>query len=171
VEKFYASRSARVRVEIGVSLSTKLSTIFGIVTLLGLSCFAQAASLEQQILIVTNQKRVKANLKPLKLNPKLCAVAREQCDLMAKADTLSHEVYGKDLTLRVHKVGYSYHYIAENIAMASGGLSAHALVNMWMNSKGHRKNILSHNCDEIGIGIKISQTGAVYYAQVFGQKG
>ena len=150
---------------------SRLSVFVGIYILLGFPCFIHATSPEQQILHVTNQHRVKANLKPLTLNPKLCAVAREQCALMAKSDTLSHEVYGKDLVFRVNKAGYSYRVIAENIAMASAGLSADKLVNMWMNSKGHRKNILSHKCDEIGIGIKISQTGAVYYTQVFGQKG
>jgi uncharacterized protein YkwD len=137
---------------------------------LALASAAFASSQEAAILFVTNQKRAKAHLKPLKYNPKLAAVAREQSALMVSANTLSHEVHGKDLPCRVKKAHYSYRCIAENIATASGGMSADALVNMWMSSKGHRHNILNGRFDEIGIGIKVAPNGTVYYTQVFGKK-
>ena len=55
--------------------------------------------------------------------------------------------------------------MAENVA--SGQRSAKEVVEGWMNSEGHRANILQGNYTEIGIGVAKAANGALYYTQVF----
>jgi len=65
-------------------------------------------------------------------------------------------------------VGYAYGKIAENVAL--GYLNAETVVEGWMNSTGHRRNILDREVVETGIGIARSSAGGLYYCQVFGRQ-
>ena len=61
--------------------------------------------------------------------------------------------------------GISYRTAGENIA--SGQRTAQAVVTAWMNSEGHRKNILSANFTEIGVGYAAKSNGTPYWTQMF----
>ena len=61
--------------------------------------------------------------------------------------------------------GISYSYAGENIA--KGQRSPQQVMNGWMNSSGHRANILSANFTEIGVGYTVDQNGTTYWTQMF----
>ena len=120
---------------------------------------------ESEIFNLTNQAREKAGLLPLKLNSYLMEKAREQSSQMAKEKNLSHTIIGS-LDSRIKRVNYPYRQIGENIALST--LPIDSVIQMWMESKGHRKNILNPKYKDIGIGISVAKDGVKYYTQVFG---
>lgn len=122
---------------------------------------------EQKILELTNQARQKEKLPPLKLNPLLCQAARAHSANMAKQEKMEHILDGKTPAERVQSTGYRWRNVGENIAY---GLrtSVEEIFEGWMNSKGHRENILRDTYREIGIGQATNAKGEVYYTQVFG---
>jgi uncharacterized protein YkwD len=98
-------------------------------------------------------------------------MAKIQARNMARFQKMAHVLPDADLpTLvdRSHYVGYSYGRIAENVAL--GYPSAETVVEGWMNSKGHRANILNREVVETGIGVARSTAGGLYYCQVFGRQ-
>jgi hypothetical protein len=126
-----------------------------------------------QVLELTNIERAKAGLKPLKLNSQLLNAAQDHSKDMAQDDFFSHTgVDGSSVSDRVQDNGYQYSTVGENIA--AGQRTAAEVVEGWMNSPGHRANILNANYTEIGIGYVYleNDTGSVnynhYWTQVFG---
>jgi uncharacterized protein YkwD len=122
---------------------------------------------EQKVLELTNKAREKGELPPLKVNPVLTKVARAHSANMAKQKKMEHKLDGKDPADRVEEAGYDYRSFGENIA-AGLNVPVEAIFKSWMESEGHRKNILSGNYEEIGIGVAADDTGELYYTQVFG---
>lgn len=105
----------------------------------------------EQVLELTNERRARAGLRPLKLNAKLSAAAQAHSESMAHNDFFSHiGSDGSTAAARVARAGYNAAATGENIA--AGYASARTIVSMWMNSPGHRANILSRRAKEIGIG-------------------
>jgi uncharacterized protein YkwD len=121
---------------------------------------------EQEVIDLTNAERKKEKLNPLKPSPILFAAARKHSLNMAKQDKLEHELDGKTPTDRMVAEGYKFMRTAENIAM--GQRSPKQVVEGWMNSEGHRKNILTPELTEIGIGIEKNAKGQFYWTQNFG---
>ncbi len=112
-------------------------------------------------------------LSPLKVNPLLCKVARQHSLNMARQEKMSHELDGKKVKDRVTEAGYDYRKIGENLAMSSGESEAPAsppadIHKMWMESKGHRANILDPKYTEVGVSMALSKKGTYYYTMVFG---
>ena len=124
---------------------------------------------EQKILDSTNQERAAAKLPPLKPNATLMKVARAHAANMANQGKMEHELDRKNPGDRIRDAGYVFSWYAENIA-AGGGWSLDAVMQTWMESEGHRANILSDKVDEIGIGIVSDGKATTYYAQVFGRQ-
>ncbi len=58
-------------------------------------------------------------------------------------------------------------YVGENVA--AGYPTARAVMTGWMNSPGHRANILKREFNRLGVGVAYSKSGRPYYCQVFGQ--
>lgn len=121
------------------------------------------ASFEEQVIKLTNNKRAENGLPPLKANWELSRVARYKSDDMAKLKYFSHTspTYG-DPGKMIKNFGISYRTMGENIAM--GQRTPEEVVNAWMNSAGHRANILNKAFTEIGVGF--SQNG-YYWTQMF----
>jgi len=95
--------------------------------------------------------------------------ARIQAGQMAKYQRLDHTIPGADyptLESRLQAVSYIYGSAAENVAWNQP--SAQAVVSSWMNSAGHRANILDPGLREIGVAMAKSSNGQPYWAQVFG---
>lgn len=101
------------------------------------------------------------------MNIQLTVVARKQSANMAKRHHLSHLVEGKSLKKRVKKTGYRFKRIGENIARSRRGFSH--VIQMWMHSPLHRKNILNPKFKEMGVGIVQAKNGDRYFTQVFGR--
>jgi uncharacterized protein YkwD len=116
----------------------------------------------------TNANRAKQGLKPLEIDPRLMEAAGIQSFNMARLGQLSHElrVSGeRTLEERVNKTGFPWAGIAENIAW---NYEPSAVVEGWMNSSGHRRNILG-NYTHIGVACSMNEDGEPYYTQVFGK--
>lgn len=106
---------------------------------------------EQKVVDLTNQERAKNGLPALKVDVTLSKMAREKSRDMSANGYFSHTspTYGSPFDM-MKKYGISYRYAGENIAM--GQRTPEEVVKAWMNSEGHRKNILSPNFNYIGVG-------------------
>jgi uncharacterized protein YkwD len=129
------------------------------------------ASTEARIFDLINAQRTSRGLRPLVYNTQLDQMAKIQATNMAHFQKMAHVLPDAQLpTLkdRAQYVGYYYGQIAENVAL--GYPSAESVVEGWMNSSGHRRNILDSGEIETGIAIARSRSGGIYYAQVFGRR-
>ena len=126
---------------------------------------------EARIFDLINAERRHQGLRPLVFNAQLNQMARIQAQNMAYYQRMAHTLPNATLpTLgdRAHYVGYTYGRIAENVAL--GYPNAETVVESWMNSRGHRQNILDSGVLETGIAVARSATGGLYYCQVFGRQ-
>ena len=127
------------------------------------------ASLESELLRLTNLERQKASLAPLKLSLPLTRAAQLHATDMARNNYFSHKGQnGSSMADRVKATGYKYSYLGENIA--AGRSAAEGTIRQWMNSPGHRANILNRSFTEIGFGYANDQNSTYkhYWVQVFG---
>lgn len=106
----------------------------------------------QQVVELTNAERARRDLPPLRINRQLSAAADWMARDLAKRRALSHtDTQGRDIVRRITDNGYdNYNYLGENIAKHSRDPAK--VVEAWMNSPGHRANILNPNFREIGVG-------------------
>lgn len=126
---------------------------------------------EARIFKLINDERRERGLPPLAPNEQLNRMASIQAQNMALFQRMAHvlpESKLPTLTDRAYYVAYPFGQLAENIAL--GYPDAETVVHGWMNSKGHRANILHSEIEETGIAIAKSSAGAVYYCQVFGRR-
>lgn len=105
---------------------------------------------QKVILKLVNRERVSRGLSPMKLNSKLNKLAKIKSDDMYKNRYFSHNspVYGTPFDLmKKHKIGYMT--AGENIA--KGQNTPEHVMKSWMNSPGHRRNILNPRFKEMGV--------------------
>ena len=132
---------------------------------------------EESIVALVNQERAAYNLAPVSLDPRLREAARGHSKDMGELDFFDHTspVAGKaKFTDRIKAQGHSkFGAGGENIAMGSFNASARAenFMEMWMNSPGHRANILGEDYRYIGVGVYVTEGGEVYSTQVFTSLG
>jgi uncharacterized protein YkwD len=126
-----------------------------------------------QVVQLTNNFRVQNGLQPLSYNLKLASSAQAHSQSMALQDFFGHTSKdGLSPFDRIRAAGYQYSAAAENIA--AGYTTAERVVEGWINSPGHRANMLNPNLKEIGVGYYYlaSDTGNVsyyhYWTQNFG---
>jgi uncharacterized protein YkwD len=124
------------------------------------------AAMEQSLLELTNQERAKEGLQPLRASAKLFQAARSHSTNMASQGQMAHELDGKNPGDRLREVGYVGSNWGENVA--AGQRTPAEVVEGWMNSEGHRRNILNPQYTEIGLGIAGGDRGGYYWTQVFG---
>lgn len=131
---------------------------------------------EQAIVEITNTVRKDAKLGQVIVNPQLTQAARAYATLLAKSGKFSHDADGT-LGDRTGRVGYAHCTIAENLALHqdSRGFESRALavsaMEGWLNSPGHRKNLMTAEMTEIGVAVaKAPDKDAKYIAvQLFGR--
>ncbi|SDM50226.1 CAP domain-containing protein [Sediminibacillus halophilus] len=121
---------------------------------------------EQEVVELTNQERAKQGLDPLEIDTELSKVAREKSADMARNGYFDHNspTYGSPFDM-MKQFGISYNTAGENIA--KGQRTPEEVVNAWMNSEGHRKNILNGNFTHIGVGYV--ENGNVWTQQFIGK--
>ncbi|AGX04333.1 MULTISPECIES: CAP domain-containing protein [Bacillaceae] len=121
------------------------------------------SDMESKVIELTNAERTKNGLAALKSDSSLSGVAQEKSDDMQAKNYFSHTspTYGSPFDM-MRDFGVEYSTAGENIAM--GQRSAEEVVDAWMKSEGHRKNILSSKFTHIGVG----HTGeGNYWTQMF----
>ena len=123
----------------------------------------ELSAFEAKVIDLTNEQRRKNGLPNLQPDTALSNVAQEKSNDMQAKNYFSHTspTYGSPFDM-MRDFGVSYNSAGENIAM--GQQSAEEVVNAWMNSEGHRKNILSPNYTHIGVG---HTTQGNYWTQMF----
>lgn len=123
-------------------------------------------SMEKQVASLTNSERKAKGLSALTLDSQLSKLARIKAEDMAKKGYFSHTspTYGSAFDM-MNKYGVSYRTAGENIA--KGQKTAESVMNGWMNSSGHRANILSSAYTNIGVGYAKDSRGNTYWVQIF----
>ena len=123
-------------------------------------------SYELQVLNLVNEQRANYGLSALKYSTALEAVAYAHSKDMAQNNYFSHtNLSGQSPFDRMRQAGISYRSAAENIA--AGQRTPQEVVNAWMNSSGHRANILNSSVTEMGVGIYSGGSYGVYWTQLF----
>lgn len=124
------------------------------------------SAIEAEVVRLVNIERQKEGLQPLVASPELSNVARLKSEDMAKNNYFSHTspTYGSPFDM-MKQFGISYRTAGENIAR--GQLTAQSVVNGWMNSSGHRANIMNPSFNKIGVGHFKSSNGTNYWTQMF----
>ncbi|MBM6402736.1 CAP domain-containing protein [Phycicoccus sp. CSK15P-2] len=130
---------------------------------------AEAPSEAREVLDLTNAERAKAGCAPLAWSSALAKAAGAHSADMAQHDYFSHDSRdGRSFADRINATGYRWSGIAENIA--AGQSTPKSVVAAWMNSSGHRANILNCGLKDLGVGVaRSSATGnRPYWTQDFG---
>lgn len=116
---------------------------------------------EKRTLELHNRARKERRLKPLCVHPVLTRAARAHSQEMLDRDYTSHNSYnGETVRQRLERYGYSfsgysYYAYGENIGWGCGSAGApDRRFKWWMNSSGHRSNILKNEFREVGIGVR-----------------
>ena len=123
----------------------------------------------RKVVRLTNRERKRKGIEELSFNSKLQKAAQSHTDDMDRTGRyLAHDSSdGRVLRDRVDAVDYDWSYISENAAV--GQASPKAVVQSWMNSPGHRANMLDPEIQEIGVGYAIDDvSGRPYWVQNFG---
>ncbi len=104
-----------------------------------------------QLMHHVNAYRISQGLKPLAPEARLTAAAQGHAKAMAKSDCFAHVCpNGTSLSDRLARAGYPYRVAAENIA--AGMERPKDVVDSWIKSRGHRRNLLLSEATEVGAG-------------------
>lgn len=128
---------------------------------------SQMNAFEKKVVDLTNQERAKAGLKALKTdNSALSKMARDKAADMRNNNYFDHQspTYGSPFNM-MQKYGIKFSTAGENIA--AGQKTPEEVVNGWMNSPGHRANILNANYTTIGVGYVQGGSYGSYWTQEF----
>ncbi|MFJ4277570.1 CAP domain-containing protein [Streptomyces massasporeus] len=121
---------------------------------------------EAQVLSLVNKERAAAGCSPVTANDRLTQAADDYSDVMASSGVMSHTgPDGSTMTTRVEAAGYQWSTLGENIAQ--GQADAASVMKSWMNSPGHRANILNCSFKELGVGVHFGD-GGPWWTQDFG---
>lgn len=120
---------------------------------------------EQQALSLLNADRAANGLPPLRINAALTGLAQAYSQDMINRSFFSHtNPQGQSPFDRMRLAGIQYGYAGENLAI---NVSVPEAEQAFMNSPGHRANILSPHYTQVGVGVRHSSNGSVYVVQEF----
>ncbi len=113
-----------------------------------------------------NGHRAAAGLPPLVVDSRLTSAAQSHANDMANRRVMTHTgSNGSNAGQRIAVYGYGTTMWAENVA--AGYVTAADAVNAWMNSSGHRANILNNQLVNIGVAAATGSNGVTYWTMVF----
>ncbi len=126
-------------------------------------------SLEQQCLDEVNKVRQARRLPPLNFYEDLLSVARGYSRRMAEQHFFSHnDPEGRTVRERVDEADIRWRIVGENLAYSNGYINpVAASLSGWMESPGHRRNILDPDYNLTAIGVWIGPDGTVYFTEIF----
>lgn len=130
------------------------------------STTSSAQAMEDQVIKLVNVQRARRGLQSLRKNTTLAKIARYKAQDMVNRHYFSHisPTYGSPFKM-MENFGIRFSAAGENIAM--GQRTPQEVMNAWMNSPGHRANILSPSYTQIGVGFAKSKNGVCYWTQEF----
>ncbi len=123
-------------------------------------------SLETEVIRLVNVERAKVGQPALTENSEVSNVARTKSKDFVNNNYFSHTspTYGSPFDM-LKSFGINFTAAGENIA--SGQRTAAEVMNSWMNSSGHRANILNSSYNQIGVGVAKDSKGNLYWTQTF----
>ncbi|MDR4434286.1 CAP domain-containing protein [Bacillus tequilensis] len=127
---------------------------------------SSVSAYEKKVVELTNAERQKQGLKPLQIDATLSKSAHAKSQDMKDKNYFDHQspTYGSPFDM-MKSFGISYKTAGENIA--KGQKTPEEVVKAWMNSEGHRKNILNPNFTHIGVGYV--ESGSIWTQQFIGK--
>ena len=134
---------------------------------------AFSSSAESQLVSLTNHSRAAAGRKTLRVSSTLTSIARWRSKDMINRDYFSHSIPGYgNVFKKMSSSGFCYSLAGENIGWITGSNSSAtaSIHEMFMNSSGHRANILGKDWDTIGIGAYKGADGKKMYTVLFANK-
>lgn len=118
-----------------------------------------------QALSLASAQRAKHGLQPLKPNRRLQRAAQRHANWMARNGVMSHQgANGSQFYERVARAGYRACFTAENVAL--GQRDAQSVVRAWMNSPGHRRNMLDRLGRDAAVAKAVDGAGQTYWAML-----
>lgn len=131
-----------------------------------ITSFSSDKSEKKDIIKMVNKVRIEKNLPVLKENKKLNILADKKAKIMAKENNLSHTAGGyNSFSDLVKEANIEYLAVGENIAR--NWKTPDDVMKAWLNSSGHRANILNKKFTQIGVGKAINSKGDIYWVQLF----
>lgn len=122
------------------------------------------SSQAREVVDLVNAERAKAGCKALSINDKLMTAAQKHSQDQADHQNMSHTGSdGSNAGVRLDRVGYAWRTYGENVAWNQK--TPTSVMDAWMNSSGHKANIL--NCAFTEIGVGIANSNGPYWTQVF----
>jgi uncharacterized protein YkwD len=122
---------------------------------------------ELKVFELINLERKKKDLPLLKINPALSKIARGHSENMARQGKMEHNLDNKTPFDRMRAAGYKFAKGGENIAEGDEIATLPMIVKAWMESPGHRDNILLAEFSETGVGLARDKDGKMFYTQLF----
>lgn len=120
----------------------------------------------EDLFVLANRARAAAGVKELNWDPALTDAALTHCRLMAEKGPIEHQYAGElDLQTRAAKAGAHFSLIAENVGV---GTTPAAIHDEWLNSAGHRANLLNPNVNRLGVAV-VEARGVLYAVEDFSQ--
>ena len=124
------------------------------------------AAFEAQVLTIVNTERAKAGCAALTADDRLTTAARAHSADMAARNYFSHTTpEGVEFATRITTAGYRWSGAGENIA--KGQRTPAEVMNSWMNSAGHKANILNCGFKNLGVGVAADAGGSLLWTQDF----
>lgn len=124
------------------------------------------AALEAEVVTIVNSERAKAGCPAVTADDRLTEAARGHSADMAARDYFSHTTpEGVEFATRITDAGYRWSRAGENIA--KGQRTPAEVMTSWMNSSGHKANILTCAFKNIGVGVAADARGALVWTQDF----
>lgn len=134
---------------------------------------AFSSTSERQLVTLTNRSRANAGLRALRVDRTLTAVARWRSKDMTQRDYFSHDIPGYGSVFRrLDAKGYCYRIAGENIGWNTypDGDATAAIHSMFMDSSGHRRNVLGRRWDVIGVGAYKGADGKKMWTVLFADR-
>ena len=174
--------SSRVTLSITRRMAGAVALVFAITSVFSLAAPSPAAAWaanafsaasENDLVALTNRSRAAAGRKALRVDSTLRSIARWRSKDMIKRDYFSHDIpgYGRVFDVMSDR-GFCFHVAGENIGWnnSSDSTATGKIHNSFMNSSGHRSNILGKNWDVIGIGAYKGANGKKMWTVIFADK-
>jgi uncharacterized protein YkwD len=130
----------------------------------------QVSSVQNAVVATVNQHRAQAGRASVVVDGRLTAAARGHSNDLARRQTMTHAGGdGTDAGQRIRNAGYGWSTWAENVA--AGQATPADVMSAWLNSPGHRVNMLNGAVVHIGVAATTGSNGVVYWTMVLAAGG
>jgi len=144
-----------------------LGILLGIFLLPQIAYFSDVNS--EKLIELTNQERVKSGLNELTANQLLTQAAYNKGFDILKTQSFKHNLDDRKFSEWIRNTGYKYSYVGENLAIDF--IANENIINAWLDSETHKKNILNSFYEEIGIAVvegQFNNQNTILVVQIFG---